>query len=139
MSVEEQNAIIGQWIEAWNKHDLDAARGLLAPDYVRHDANMPEMDGPGAALEFIAGVLSAFPDLRLRVEQLIVQDDLVAVRLFLQGSHRGEFSGVPATGREVAFESMEVFRVAGDKIAEQWVVLNALGLFQQLGAIPSPA
>ena len=97
------------------------------------------MNGPGAALEFIAGVVNAFPDLHLRVEQLIVQDDLVAVRLFLRGSHRGAFLGVPATGREVAFESMEVYRLASDKIAEQWVVMNALGLFQQLGAIPSPA
>lgn len=73
MSVEEQNALIGQWIEAWNTQDLDAARGLLAPDYVRHDANLPDMAGPEAALEFIAGVVSAFPDLQLRVEQLIVQ------------------------------------------------------------------
>jgi len=139
MSVDEQNAIIGQWIEAWNKQDLDAAERLLAPDYLRHDANMPDMEGPRAALDFIAGVVSAFPDIQLRVEQLIVQDDLVAVRLFLRGSHRGTFLGVPASGREVAFESMEVFRLAGGKIAEQWVVLNALGLFQQIGAIPGPA
>ncbi len=139
MSVDEQNAIIGQWIEAWNKQDLDAAERLLAPDYLRHDANMPDMEGPRAARDFIAGVVSAFPDIQLRVEQLIVQDDLVAVRLFLRGSHRGTFLGVPASGREVAFESMEVFRLAGGKIAEQWVVLNALGLFQQIGAIPGPA
>ena len=139
MSVEEQNAVIGQWIEAWNKQDLDAAEDLLAPDYVRHDANMPDVDGPKAELEFIAGVVSAFPDLYLRAEQVIAQDELVAARLSLRGTHQGEFLGVPATGREVAFESMEVFRLASGKIAEQWVVMNALGLFQQLGAIPSPA
>ena len=87
----------------------------------------------------MAGVVSAFPDLHLRIEQLIAQDDLVAARLALRGTHRGPFLGVPATGRDVAFESMEVFRLASDKIAEQWVVMNVLGLFQQLGAIPSPA
>ena len=139
MSAEEQSAVIGQWIEAWNKQDLDAIEDLLAPGYVRHDANLSDVHGSRAELEFIAGVVSAFPDLQFRMEQLIAQDDHVATRLALRGTHRGPFLGVPATGREVAFESMEVFRLDGDKIAEQWVVMNALGLFQQLGAIPSPA
>ena len=139
MSVEAQSAVIGQWIEAWNKQDLDAVKDLLAPGYVRHDANLPDVDGPEAELEFIAGVVRAFPDLQLRIEQVIVQDDLVAARLALRGTHRGPFLGVPATGREVAFESTEFFRLASDKVAEQWVVMNAMGLFQQLGVIPTPA
>ena len=57
----------------------------------------------------------------------------------MRGTHQGDFVGVPATGREVRFESMEVFRLDSGKVAEQWVVMNALGLFQQLGAIPTPA
>ena len=84
-------------------------------------------------------MLSAFPDLHLQPEHLIAQNGLVAVRFSVRGTHRGEFLGVPASGREVRFESMEVFRLASGKIAEQWVVMNALGLLQQLGAIPSPA
>ena len=138
MSAEDQNAIVRRWVDAWNKQDLDVAESLLTPDYVRHDANLPEMNGPAAQREFIAGILSAFPDLDLQVDQFITQDDLVAARVSLRGTHRGEFSGVPATGNEVAFESVEIFRLAGGKIAEQWVVMNAMGLFQQLGAIPSP-
>ena len=138
MSVEDQNGFVRQWIEAWNKHDLDAAEQLLVPDYVRHDANLPDISGPAAQREFMAGVFSAFPDFELRVEQLIAQDDLVAARLSLRGTHRGEFSGVSATGNDVAFESVEIFRLAEGKIAEQWVVMNTMGLFQQLGAIPSP-
>ena len=138
MSVEEQSAVIHRWIESWNSKDLDAIEDLLASDYVRHDANLPDVDGPAAQLEFIAGVLSAFPDLHVQTEQLIAQDDHVAVRVSMRGTHRGEFVGVPATGREVRFESMEIFRLDRSKVAEQWVVINALGLFQQLGAIPGP-
>ena len=104
----------------------------------RHDANVPDITGPAAQREFMAGVFSAFPDLELRVEELITQDDLVVARLSLQGTHRGEFSGVPATGNDVEFESVEIFRLAEDKIAEQWVVMSTMGLFQQLGAIPIP-
>jgi steroid delta-isomerase-like uncharacterized protein len=139
MSVEERSAIIGRWVEAWNKQDLDAIEGLLTPDYVRHDANLPDVNGPEGEREFVAGILSAFPDIHLQMNQLIGQDDLVAVRLAFRGTHEGLFLGVPATGQEVAFESMEVFRLAGNKIVEQWVVMDALGLFQQLGVIPSPA
>ena len=138
MSVEDQNAVVRRWMDAWNKQDLDAAENLLAADYVRHDANLPDIDGPAAQREFIAGIFSAFPDLDLRLEQLITQGDLVAARISLRGTHRAEFSGVPATGNEVAFESVEIFRLAGGKIVEQWVLMNAMGLFQQLGAIPSP-
>ena len=139
MSVEEQNAVVHRWIEAWNRQDLDAVEDLLAPDYVRHDANLPDVNGPKAQLQFIAGVFSAFPDFHVQAEQLITQDDHVVVRASLWGTHQGDFLGVPATGREVRFESVEVFRLDGGKVAEQWVVMNALGLFQQLGAIPTPA
>ena len=139
MSVEQQNAVIHRWIEAWNRQDLDVVEDLLASDYVRHDANLPDVNGPTAQLEFIAGVLRAFPDLQVQAEQLIAQDDHVAVRVSMRGTHQGDFVGVPPTGREVRFESMEVFRLDGGKVAEQWVVMNALGLFQQLGAIPTPA
>jgi steroid delta-isomerase-like uncharacterized protein len=139
MSVEEQNAVIQRWLEAWNRQDLDAVEDLLASNYVRHDANFPDVDGPTAQLEFIAAVFRAFPDLHVQAEQLIAQDDHVAVRVSLGGTHQGDFVGVPATGRKVRFESMEVFRLDGGKVAEQWVVMNALGLFQQLGAIPTPA
>jgi steroid delta-isomerase-like uncharacterized protein len=137
MSTEEQKAVIGRWIEAWNTKDVDAALELLAPDYVRHDANLPDVVGPQAQREFLAGVLNAFPDLDLRPEQLIGEENLVTVRHVVRGTHRGEFLGVPATGRVVTFQAVDIFRLTGNKIVEQWVVIDALGLLQQLGAIPN--
>ena len=138
MSVQENSAVIRRWIDTWNNQDLDAAADLLAPDYLRHDANLPDVNGPTAQLEFMSGIFSAFPDLDLQVEQLIAQDDLVVARASVRGTHQGDFLGVPATGNEVSFESMEVWRLDTGRIAEQWVVMNVMGLFQQLGAIPSP-
>ena len=138
MSVQENSAVIRRWIDTWNNQDLDAAADLLAPDYLRHDANLPDVNGPTAQLEFMSGIFSAFPDLDLQVEQLIAQDDLVVARASVRGTHQGDFLGVPATGNEVSFESMEVWRLDAGRIAEQWVVMNVMGLFQQLGAIPSP-
>jgi steroid delta-isomerase-like uncharacterized protein len=138
MSVAEQRSVIQRWIAAWNAKDLDAAVELLAEEYVRHDANLPEVVGPHAQRDFLAGLFMAFPDLNLQPERLIAQENLVVLHFTVQGTHRGEFMGMPATGREVMIQGVDIFRLIGDKIAEQWVVMDVLGLMQQLGAIPIP-
>jgi len=138
MSVAEQGSVIQRWIAAWNAKDLDAAVELLAEEYVRHDANLPEVVGPGAQRDFLAGLFMAFPDLNFQPERLIAQENLVVVHFTVQGTHRGEFMGMPATGREIMIQGVDIFRLLGDKIAEQWVVMDVLGLMQQLGAVPIP-
>ncbi len=137
MSTEENTLVIDRWLDAWNTHDLEAARGLLQDDYVRHDANLPDVVGRQAELQFIATALGAFPDLRFEAQHVVAQDDLVMTRLTAQGTHQGDFLGVPASGRHVHFQSAETFRVLDGKVAEQWVVTDVLGLLQQLGAIPT--
>jgi steroid delta-isomerase-like uncharacterized protein len=136
MSVEEQSAVVNEWIEAWNKQDLAAARELLTHDYVRHDANLPEVSGRHNAVDFVSSVWSSFPDLHLDLEQSIVQDQNVAVRLTVRGTHLGPFLGIPATGRHIRVEVIETYRLTEGRIAEQWVILNVMGLMQQLEVLP---
>jgi predicted ester cyclase len=62
----------------------------------------------------------------------------VAARYMVQGTHRGEFLGIPGSGRRVTIQAVESYRLDGGKLAEQWVVMDALGLLQQLGAVPGP-
>ena len=138
MSGAGQKAIVRRWVAAWNAQDLDAAEALLTPGYVRHDANVPDIVGPAAERQFIAGVLGAFPDLRLEIEQLVAEGDLVLGRYTIRGTQRGPFAGVPPTGRAVTFQAMESYRFEGERLAEQWVVMDTLGLLQQLGALPRP-
>ena len=66
--------------EAWNAQDLDAAEKLLAPEFVRHDANLPDVVGPQVERQHIAENLAAFPDLHFQIEELIAEGDLVAAR-----------------------------------------------------------
>lgn len=139
MSVADHEAVIRRWMDAWNTKDIDTAVQLLAPDYVRHDANLPDVVGPRAQRDFLDGMFRAFPDLTLRTERLIAQDHLVAVHLTAHGTHRGEFMGIPATDREATVQAVDIYRLADGRIAEQWVIIDVLGLMQQLGAIPSPA
>jgi steroid delta-isomerase-like uncharacterized protein len=125
-------------MDAWNSKDIDTAVELLAPEYVRHDANLPDVVGPRAQRDFLDGMFRAFPDLTLRPDRLIAQDDLVSVHLTANGTHRGEFIGIPATDREVTVQAVDIYRLADGRIAEQWVIIDVWGLMQQLGAIPGP-
>jgi predicted ester cyclase len=80
MPAEDPKAVIRRWVEMWNAQDLDAAEELLAPEFVRHDANLPDVVGPQAERQYIADNLTAFPDLHFEIEQLIAEGDLVAAR-----------------------------------------------------------
>ena len=128
MPADDHKTVMRRWVGAWNAQDLDAAEELLAAEFVRHDANLPDVVGPQAEQQHIADTLSAFPDLHFEIEQLIADGDLVAARYLVQGTHQGEFLGIPGTGRPVAIQAVESYRLAGGKLAEQWVVMDALGL-----------
>jgi predicted ester cyclase len=82
--------------------------------------------------------VEAFPDLRLTVEDIFCEGDMVAARVAFRGTHRGEFQGIPPTGKEVAFSSIEIDRMVDGKVAEHWFEMDLLGLMGQLGAIPDP-
>jgi steroid delta-isomerase-like uncharacterized protein len=95
------------------------------------------MAGIGQAKLLMAVFTSAFPDLQLTTEDLVAEGEKVAIRNTWRGTHQGAFQGVPPTGKYVTFTGTDLFRVEGGKIAEQWADLDALGLLQQLGAIPA--
>jgi steroid delta-isomerase-like uncharacterized protein len=140
VSAEENKAVIRRWIEAYNERDLEAEADVLAPGFVAH---VPAAPGPLEGLEawrrFSGPFAEAFPDLRLTVEDVMSDGEKVAARVAFRGTHRGEeFQGIPPSGKEVAFTSMEFNRVVGGKVEEYWVELDLLGLMQQLGAVPSP-
>ena len=141
MSAEENKAVLRRWIEAYNERDLEAEAAVLAPDYVAH---VPAAPGPLEGLEawrqFSGSFAEAFPDLRLTVQDIAAEGDTVAARVAFHGTHRGEFQGIPPTGKQVAFSSMEFNRVVGGQVEEHWVEINLLGLVQQLGVatIPGP-
>ena len=139
MSAEENKAVLRRWIEAYNERDLQAEADVLAPHYVAHVAAVSGLlEGLGAWRQFSGSFAEAFPDIRLTIEDIMAEGDMVAARVAFRGTHRGEFQGIPPTGKEVAFTSIEVNRVEEGKVREHWVELDLLGLKQQLGAIPEP-
>jgi steroid delta-isomerase-like uncharacterized protein len=143
VSEEDNKAVIRRWIEAFNERDLQGEADVLAPGFVAHvpDAPAPlDLEGLEAWREFTAPFVEAFPDLRLTIQDIAAEGNTVAARVAFRGTHRGEFQGLPPTGKEVAFSSIEIDRVVDGKVEEHWVEINLLGLVQQLGVatIPGP-
>ena len=97
------------------------------------------VDANGAELlkQLFARLHRAFPDLRITIEDLIAEDDKVVVRDTVTGTHRGEYMGLPPTGRSVAYDEIFVCRFADGRIAETWGVVDVLAQMRQLGALPA--
>ena len=120
-----------------NAHDPDLVDGFVATEYRNHNVFVP--DGREANRQFWAGFFTALPDLTASMEDLVVSGDRVVGRFVYRGTHRGEFMGIPATGRRVEMRSIDIWRVADGMFVEHWDELNTLQLLQQMGALPQAA
>ena len=135
---EENKAIIRSWVEAFNEGNLEAVDELLTDSYIRHDPNSPEVRSPEEEKQLIAMYRWAFPDLHFTVEDMVAEDDRVAIRLGISATHKGELLGIPPTENRLSLTAMEIYHLKEGKIDEQWVNVDTLGMMQQLGAIPAP-
>ncbi len=125
--------------EVFSKGNLDTSEELYAPDYVGHESTSPEeIRGVEGARQFAAIYRQAFPDLQVTVEDEVAEGDKVATRFTARGTHQGELEGIAPTGNRVEIAGIAISRIEGGKIAEDWSNFDALGLMQQIGAVPSP-
>jgi steroid delta-isomerase-like uncharacterized protein len=126
--------------ELANKGNVAIIDELFAPDFVEHEQLPPGIPaGREGVKALFSAVRAAFPDLRAEVEDVIAQDDRVVMRETWTGTHTGEYFGVPATGRQVSMQVVDIARFAHGKVVEHWGVADQLSLLQQLSAIPTPA
>jgi steroid delta-isomerase-like uncharacterized protein len=138
-SAREQNKqVIRQFFEAFDRHDTERIEQLVSStNYSFHTLGMPPLDWNGHK-QFIIAVTNAFPDIHHDIVGLVAEgEDKVAVRFDATGTHKEEFQGIPPTGKKVSFGGMNFFTVIDGKVAEEWVIVDMLGLMQQIGAIPA--
>jgi steroid delta-isomerase-like uncharacterized protein len=139
-SVEDNKARDLRFVEeVLNQHNLDVLPDLVAEDFL--EQNPPPGQGPGreGLRQFLAQMFEAFPDLRWRVEEMVAEGDRVAAWSTWTGTHRGTFFGVPPTGRSVSVESWTIDYFRDGMLTESRIIMDVMGLMQQLGAIPGPA
>ena len=123
--------------ELLTQGDLTVADTVFAPDLVCHGL-VPHAPGLAGAKQFVLALRRAFPDLCATVEDEIAESDTVVQRLTLSGTHRGEYCGLPPTGRRATWQLVAIQRLGPDgKVAEHWSSPDLFGLLRQLGAPPT--
>jgi steroid delta-isomerase-like uncharacterized protein len=116
--------------QAFNSGDAVQCLALAAPDLI---INLAELPGPQDTWRRGFEIMKhAFPDLQAHIEDIVAAQDKVAVRVRFRGTHRGEFLGIPATGRTIEYVSHEFYRIAGGLIAEEWICSDMATLLRQL-------
>ncbi len=136
LNTEEANraVILRIYEECFNKQKLDLADELVS---ARLDTRGPNGGfGPEAFKRNAAPLLAGFPDIQFTVQDVITQDDRVAVHWTWEGTHRGSFNNIPPTGKRVRHEGMVMYRLAGGQVLEAKPVFDRLSVLQQLGAAP---
>ena len=124
-------------IEAISRGDADALDELMTPDVVDHNPVPDQAPGVEGFKQWLAYARSSFPDFAGTVEDVIAEGGRVAGRVTWRGTHRGEFLGIPPTGREVSFSAFHIVQFAGGRAAEWWGTADLLSVIQQLGATVS--
>jgi steroid delta-isomerase-like uncharacterized protein len=106
-------------------------------DFVGHGGRRTFTHADGMAEA--KGWREAFPDLKITVDKQVAEGDLVAVRWTARGTNTGAGNGIPATGRAVQITGTTLFRMADERIAEEWTCADSLGMMKQLGLLATPA
>jgi steroid delta-isomerase-like uncharacterized protein len=141
MGEDENKNIVKRFIEEmWNQRKLEIADELFAADCVTHQLRSGEDPaGVPRSAESVkreaAAWLTGFPDLDFVLEQMIAAGDRVVSHCTMRGTHTGVWMGIAPTGRKVSIPIFTIHRIADGKIAEDWVLVGSLMLFQQLGLV----
>jgi steroid delta-isomerase-like uncharacterized protein len=143
--MDDVKRLISRFVqELWNERRLDVADAIFSKDCVTHQlrSGVPAdavPRGPQLIREHVTGWIASFPDLRFSIEQMLSEGDRVAMQLLMEGTHQGAWLGIPPSGKKMHIRMFTVHRVVQDKIVEDWVLVESLGIFQQLGVVPDTA
>lgn len=138
---EQNKAVVRRSIEeVWNKGNLQLADELFSATYVHHDPSTPDLgQGPEGEKKRASLYRNAFPDFRLKIEDLIADGELVVARWSGHGTHKGEFGSIAPTGKQFNITGVSIARFQHGKMVEGWINWDSLGLMQQLGLVPVTA
>jgi steroid delta-isomerase-like uncharacterized protein len=129
---EANKALVRGFYERFNKGDLTLVDDLVADDFVEHEA-FPGLEPNKTGLrQLFEGFHAAFENGKFEVDDLMAEGDQVSARVRATGTHRGEFMGIPATGRTIEVGVADFLRIENGLVAEHWGVMDTGALMQQL-------
>ena len=138
-TIEENKQIVRAFIEtAFNQHQTDRVADYLTPDMKWHGGTLGTVEGREKVAGLVSAIVSALPDLHNVEQDIIAERDIVAVRAVVEATHKGDLLGIPASGRHVRWDAVDVYRVADGKIAEEWAADDLLAFVYGVGAYTPP-
>jgi len=138
-NLEENKRIVRAFIEAaFNQHQAGRAADYLTSDVKWHGGTLGTVDGRENFVGLIGAIVSALPDLRNVEQDIIAERDIVSVRAVVEGTHKGDLLGIPASGKHVRWDAVDVYRVKDGKIAEEWAADDLLAFVYGVGAYTPP-
>ena len=138
MKKSNLKSIAGRFTEdLWDRGNLNITDEILSAGFVDHDPVQGQAPGLEGYKQMVGAFRSAFPDLRVRNEDVIEVGNKVVVRWTANGTHNGQLMQIPPTGKKVSLKGIDILRIENDKIVERWGEFDALGMLSQLGVIPS--
>ena len=136
MSEENKDLARRSWEMLVNDQNPDSIDELYTPDFVWHEPDQ-DIHGFEEARQFLSTYLTAFPDIRVSVEEAIAEGDKVVTRWTIRGTHQGELEEFgPPTGKQIEIKGITIHRIEDGKIAEEWERYDNLSIMQQLGLVP---
>ncbi len=137
MNSEKNIATVRKVTQALNDRDVKTIKELITANYIRHDltSSFGERRGQGDTVDLFQSLITSLPDMHLDIQDIIATEDRVALRYTFSGTHLGEYRGIPATGKKLEISAMHFYRFEGDKIAEQWVLTDVAGIYNQMGVL----
>ena len=140
MSTEQNKALVRQMVEEiFNRGNVSRIGEFVAPDFVEREELPPGIPrNREGVTQFLSIFRSAFPDFQATIDDIVAEGDKVVIRQTFSGTHKGEFMGIPPTGKSVSYGVIDIIRLADGKFVEHWGQMDTMGMMQQLGAVPAP-
>lgn len=140
MTIDQRRALIHRIAnEFWNDGNVEVLIEAFAPAVVDHYAPPGLPPGRDGVVALNMAFRTAFPDLRMNVDDIIAEEDRLAWRWSVRGTHQADLMGIPPTGNAVTVHGVSVDRFEDDRIVERWLEMDMHGLLMQIGAAPAMA
>jgi steroid delta-isomerase-like uncharacterized protein len=138
LSSEENKAKTRRFMEeVLNKGNMQVVDELIAPNFVEHDPFPGQAPGVEGLKQAMVALRQAFPDLHVTVDEMLSDGDKVVIRSTMKGTHKGTFMNIPATGKQISVEGIDIVRISNGRVVEHWGVTDNLTMMQQLGLVPA--
>jgi steroid delta-isomerase-like uncharacterized protein len=137
MSASNNIQFMKKFVEFINSAGEKLARELVSPDAIFLVPGRPEpVVGPAGYLMIVGMMRAGFPDIQWTLEELISEGDKLAARFTMRGTHRGQFMGVPPTGKQITVQALNIYHLTKGQIIKEYGSPDLLGLLAQIGGLP---